>query len=835
MELPTFTSYEKKTNSEQLKRRSSKRQSFFFCSSSYLKMENPESNQLPEVDSLPDGFVESTSEVLAPKTPISEQEKPLQPDCKEDDVVSSQFGANERQELIPLPLPLSEADDFDGSSDSVEGKLVGPKSGILVSESGGCGEVKEVKGECESTDTCTEGGSETNLTTLKGTSSSESEDLVKNKKPETTETKRKTAKRTFKSEKEFLEFSLKYQQVLSERDAAIAVRDKLESLCRELQRQNKMLMDECKRVSTEGQNLRLDLSTRFQDAIKDVSNKLEEQKEDCLSQLKENEMLRNKLKELADQYALSEQQYQQKIKQKTLELQLSDLKIKQHEEKLIQEQARMKVYAEQVSQLLATEKNLRMQLTADGEKFQQFQDALVKSNEVFETFKQEIEKMAKSIKELKKENVFLKSKCDKSDVTLIELVEERERLRKQLEKTKNQKEKLESLCRSLQAERKQSSAATNGSNSLADQICKKVTVKMDFLFRGLNEDSSSSQTDILRCPFLRNIDEPTNFSLSSAMSFAMPVRGAKGPIFEDGPNFDMAFRLFHGRDGVVPLSERSSLRIEKAETETSPPKFNPLAAKAATISLSSFGPGGPFSFDAFSNKWNKQKGKSKSSKKESSSQGGNSNHEALGSEWLQNGNCPIAKSFRAVSGVLPLVAKVLKPPPGMKYRCPPAIVAARAALAQTAFAKNLRPQSLPTKVLVIGMLGMAANVPLGIWREHTEKFSPSWFVAIHAAVPFIAMLRKSVLMPKTAMAFTIAASVLGQVIGSRAERSRLKAVAGKQLGIEESSLSVRGANQFDIVAVKKGDCGKDVEWDPVSLQVAMARPSSSPEVTAISA
>ncbi|MBA0837669.1 hypothetical protein Goarm_009807 [Gossypium armourianum] len=231
-----------------------------------------------------------------------------------------------------------------------------------------------------------------------------------------------------------------------------------------------MLMDECKRVSMEGQNLRLDLSARFQDAIKDVSNKLEEQKDDCLSQLKENEMLRNKLKELADQYALSEQQYAQKLKQKTLELQLSDLKIKQHEEKLIQEQAQMKVYAEQVSQLLVTEKNLRMQLTADGEKFQQFQDALSKSNEVFETFKQEIEKMAKSIKELRKENVFLKSKCDKSDFTLIELVEERELMKKQLEKTKNQKEKLESLCRSLQAERKQSSTGSNGSNSLADQM-----------------------------------------------------------------------------------------------------------------------------------------------------------------------------------------------------------------------------------------------------------------------------------------------------------------------------------------------------------------------------
>lgn len=36
---------------------------------------------------------------------------------------------------------------------------------------------------------------------------------------ENTETRRKSSKRTFKSEKEFLEFTLKYQQVLAERDA----------------------------------------------------------------------------------------------------------------------------------------------------------------------------------------------------------------------------------------------------------------------------------------------------------------------------------------------------------------------------------------------------------------------------------------------------------------------------------------------------------------------------------------------------------------------------------------------------------------------------------------
>ncbi|XP_022964843.1 uncharacterized protein LOC111464821 [Cucurbita moschata] len=322
--------------------------------------------------------------------------------------------------------------------------------------------------------------------------------------------------------------------------------------------------------------------------------------------------------------------------------------------------------------------------------------------------------------------------------------------------------------------------------------------------------------DIQRCPFLRNINEPTHFSFSSSMAFPMPVRGAKGPIFEDGPNFDMAFRLFHGRDGVVPLSGRS-MHPESVELKPAPSQFNPLAAKAATISLSSFGPGGPFSFDSFSDKWKNQKKKFESSKKESSSKGGNS-HEAVGNEWLQMGNCPIAKSYRAVSNVIPLVAKALQPPPGMKFRCPPAVVAARAALAKTAFAKNLRPQPLPAKVLAIGLLGMAANVPLGIWREHTEKFSPSWFAAVHAAVPFIAMLRKSILMPKSAMAFTIAASVLGQVIGSRAERFRLKAVASEKLTLQDS---ISKSTPFPVVTVKNGHCGDIESWNPVTtLQVA---------------
>ena len=49
-----------------------------------------------------------------------------------------------------------------------------------------------------------------------------------------------------------------------------------------------------------------------------------------------------------------------------------------------------------------------------------------------------------------------------------------------------------------------------------------------------------------------------------------------------------------------------------------------------------------------------------------------------------------------------------------------------------------------------------------MWRAHVEKFSPEWFVAVHATIPFIAMLRKACLMPKWAVIFTVASAVIGQ-------------------------------------------------------------------------
>ncbi|CAG7873214.1 unnamed protein product [Brassica rapa] len=68
--------------------------------------------------------------------------------------------------------------------------------------------------------------------------------------------------------------------------------------------------------------------------------------------------------------------------------------------------------------------------------------------------------------------------------------------------------------------------------------------------------------------------------------------------------------------------------------------------------------------------------------------------------------------------------------------------------------------------------------------------------AVHAGVPFIAMLRKSVLMPKIAVALTIGASILGQVIESRAERYRLRALAANTVAETSTVTAGSGYNQI---------------------------------------
>ncbi|RCV45295.1 hypothetical protein SEVIR_9G446300v4 [Setaria viridis] len=405
-------------------------------------MEGSPATRLPEADSLPDGFVESSgADTASPPSPAPVADDPPLAALDSDRPAATNPGGGETLGDPSLPAPAVE-DASSAAAEALETLSLDATAEPerAPGEHGPTGAARDAEESLKQSCAAEQAGSPT-----------------AQKQKETAEPKRKVVKR---KDRELFELAQQYHKVVAERDAANAVKEKLESLCREFQRQNKMLKEECRRVSTDGQNMRMELSDKFNNAIKDVSVKLEEQKNECIAQLEENNLLRSKLKDLADQYNITQQKYAHQLKEKMLELELADLKLQQQQEKAAQEHSQMQLYAEQVSQLMTTEKNLRLQLASDGERFQQFQDALSKSNEVFETYKQEMEKMISVIKSLKKENEFLKGKCENSDIALVKLIEERELTKKQIEKLKNQKEKLESLCRSLQAERKQGPSAS---------------------------------------------------------------------------------------------------------------------------------------------------------------------------------------------------------------------------------------------------------------------------------------------------------------------------------------------------------------------------------------
>lgn len=69
-------------------------------------------------------------------------------------------------------------------------------------------------------------------------------------------------------------------------------------------------------------------------------------------------------------------------------------------------------------------------------------------------------------------------------------------------------------------------------------------------------------------------------------------------------------------------------------------------------------------------------------------------------------------------------------------------------------------------------------MPFGYWRAGTRKFSPAWFVAVHAPVPLIIVLRMAsgLGFRPTTIPVMVGAYFLGQFLGSvwrrRVERDR---------------------------------------------------------------
>jgi hypothetical protein len=75
----------------------------------------------------------------------------------------------------------------------------------------------------------------------------------------------------------------------------------------------------------------------------------------------------------------------------------------------------------------------------------------------------------------------------------------------------------------------------------------------------------------------------------------------------------------------------------------------------------------------------------------------------------------------------------------------------------------------PLAYLVALAVTFALNLPFGYWRVGVRKFSPQWFVAVHAAVPLVIALRFALGLPFrwSMLPLFVAAYFGGQLAGSR--------------------------------------------------------------------
>ncbi|GAB1191662.1 hypothetical protein APSETT444_000844 [Aspergillus pseudonomiae] len=240
----------------------------------------------------------------------------------------------------------------------------------------------------------------------------------------------------------------------SELNKTVTMKDKLEKLCRELTKENKKVKDENKKLEDTEKKARLIVNERLDSLLYDIQDVMaakgnpRSEKVD----IDLDEALRAKIKTIGEKFETREVHYKSLLRSKDAEIQSLTAKYEEQRRAAENEAARCRALSSQVSTFSHTEAELRSQLNIYVEKFKQVEDTLNNSNELFLTFRKEMEEMSKKTKRLEKENLTLTRKHDQTNRNILEMAEERTRNHEELEKWRKKSHHLEALCRRMQAQ-----------------------------------------------------------------------------------------------------------------------------------------------------------------------------------------------------------------------------------------------------------------------------------------------------------------------------------------------------------------------------------------------
>ena len=252
---------------------------------------------------------------------------------------------------------------------------------------------------------------------------------------EVSEENRNFSQQLKQNERVCTHLSKEKDQMQSEQNRLVLAKSRLESLCRELQRQNKIIKEESLLKIKEEEEKRREIANKFQSTLNEIMQLIAENQKRNTQLKEENADLAQKLKTLMGHYESWEKHTEKIIKQKDLETQLMKAKFSKTEMILNQEQ---KIFIKEKTQLIQmigdlqkrcadmtqNENKLRTELGLYTNKYDEFQTVLTKSNDMFATFKKDMERMSKQIKKLEKETQQWKNRWETSNKALLKLSDE---------------------------------------------------------------------------------------------------------------------------------------------------------------------------------------------------------------------------------------------------------------------------------------------------------------------------------------------------------------------------------------------------------------------------
>ncbi|KAJ1561428.1 hypothetical protein HK096_004762 [Nowakowskiella sp. JEL0078] len=251
-----------------------------------------------------------------------------------------------------------------------------------------------------------------------------------------------------KLERDGAKLKRKYEQLSKEKDSIKAdfnktnlQKQKIEMLCRELQKENKRVKEHNKQMAIIEEQKREELLSKFDSTTQDFKRRMEE------DSLEKRKLLKKSMEDMQEQFDARDKQFEAIIRGKNLEIEKLE---RENEQAMIianREGQRCAAFKLQLLSMMANESNLRLLLSSQSLQVKLLEEKSITTSETMEML---IETTKKFEKEIKDSTL----KCETLQERSFHMAREHHQMKTSLEAANTAKTKLERLCRTLHTEQK---------------------------------------------------------------------------------------------------------------------------------------------------------------------------------------------------------------------------------------------------------------------------------------------------------------------------------------------------------------------------------------------